>query len=94
MKNHEISEIAISRLFFIYPPTFPLSYFPRVFSPGAPAENLGGGRFFSFFWKQRARRGGNPPTWAPSGIALQKRRFSKKDGKIKMKNPYELFGAP
>ena len=34
MKNHEISEITISRL----------SHFPRVFSPGAPAENLGGGR--------------------------------------------------
>ena len=42
MKNREISEIAISRLSHF--PTFPLSYFPRVFSPGAPAENLGGGR--------------------------------------------------
>ena len=38
------------------------------------------------FWKQRARRGGNPPTWGAPGIALQKRRFSKKDGKIRRKN--------
>ena len=34
MKNREISEIAIS----------PQSHNPRVFSPGAPAENLSGGR--------------------------------------------------
>ena len=29
--------------------------------------------FLFFFWKRRARRGGNPPTWGPPGFALQKR---------------------
>ena len=42
MKNPEISEIAISPQ--SHNPTIPQSHNPRVFSPGAPAENLGGGR--------------------------------------------------
>ena len=50
MKNPEISEIAISpqshnpTIPQSHNPTIPQSHNPRVFSPGAPAENLSGGR--------------------------------------------------
>ena len=43
------------------------------------------------FWKQRARRGGNPPTWGPRGIALQKRRFSKKDENMLSQESQKMY---
>ena len=49
--------------------------------------------FFKFVHVQRIVFGNNEPgavgttLWWPPGIALQKRRFSKKDGNIKRKNP-------
>ena len=41
---------------------------------------------FSFFGNNEPGAVGTTRWWPP-GIALQKRRFSKKDGKIKKKNP-------
>ena len=55
-------------------PTFPLSYFPRVFPPGAPAENLGGGRLIPRIRGEIKGGGGRRDSTTAAGETLARRQ--------------------